>query len=289
MELDESYDYEKAKLLSLIPPIKRARGNRLYDYKGNRYIDCYRDGGHSILGHREGELNKVLKNMLSKGLVVELPSIYGARCKKALKKLFPGYSFLLTKNFEAAMRAIPQVVKIDGVVTVFDPLTERIVKKTNIVNTESSGRELKLLVWRPFTNENLYGEKDVLLPILPFSVSSSPFVVCFPFDVDTSATVEDGVVSPMLLAGFTRAIYDLIKAKYPEWVDKKFPVEFPLWRRHGPYMIYVGNKDRYESLFKMFVELGIIISPSVEEPSILPFELSDGEFKKLLRGFSLNF
>ncbi len=285
MELGEVYDYEKAKLLSLIPPIKRARGNRLYDYRGNRYLDCYRDGGHSILGHRAGELNKVLKNMLSKGLVVELPSIYSERCKKALRKLFPGYSFLLTRNFEAAMRALPNILSGKRRFVIFDPLTERVVAR---IDGEREEGETKLFIWRPFTDKVLYGKNDILLPILPFSLSNSPFVVCFPFEVDTSVTVEDGVASPMLLAGFTRAIYDLIKAEYPNWIEEKFPGSFPLWKRHGPYMIYTGRREDYESLFKGFVERGIIVSPSVEEPSIIPFELSDGEYKKLLRAFLMD-
>ncbi len=285
MELGETYNYEKAKLLSLIPPIKRARGNRLYDYKGNRYLDCYRDGGHSILGHREGELNKVLKNVLSKGLIVELPSIYGNRCRRALKELFPDYHFLIARNFEAAMRAVPAILGEKKKLVIFDPLTERVV---NRVNPEEE-KEVRLLVWRPFTGENLYGKNDILLPILPFSVSDSPFVVCFPFEIDISATVEDGVVSPMLLAGFTRAVYDLVRAEYPGWIDEKLPSSFPLWKRHGPYMVYIGKREVYETLFKRFIEMGIVISPAVDEPSILPFEVSDGEFKKLLKAFSVNY
>ena len=35
-----------------IPPIRRARGYRLYDHRGRRYLDLWQNGGHSLLGHR---------------------------------------------------------------------------------------------------------------------------------------------------------------------------------------------------------------------------------------------
>ncbi len=287
MSFGEIYDFKKAMLLSSIPPIKRARGFRLYDYRGNRYLDCYRDGGHSILGHREGELNKVLKNVISKGLVVELPSIYVNRCRNALRELFAGYHFLITGGLESAIRGISQLFRGSGTkrLVIFDPLLGRVLYKHSI---EGLQEDLRLLLWRPFTDKTLYSNKDVLIPILPFSVSDSPFVVCFPFEVDLSLTVEDGIVSPMLLAGFARAIYDLIKTPYPGWVEDRFPLEFPLWKRSGPYMIYRGDGDSYESVFINALDNGIVLPPSIGEPAILPFEISDGEYKKLLRFFSSN-
>ncbi len=59
----------QADLSFTIPPIRRARGYRLYDHRGRRYLDLWQNGGHSLLGHRGLHLLSLLKNLMSRGLL----------------------------------------------------------------------------------------------------------------------------------------------------------------------------------------------------------------------------
>ena len=75
-----------------LPPIKRCRDYHLYDYKGNRYLDLYLDGGRALMGHKPGKTMLPLKNSLEKGVWASYPSVYASRLDKILAKLFPGYA-----------------------------------------------------------------------------------------------------------------------------------------------------------------------------------------------------
>jgi len=59
---------------SLLPVIRRARGYRLYGQDGRRYLDLWQGGGRALLGHRPARVTTVLKNVISTGLVTDLPS-----------------------------------------------------------------------------------------------------------------------------------------------------------------------------------------------------------------------
>ena len=45
-----------------IPRIRRARGYRLYDHHGRRYLDLWQNGGRSLLGHRPARQTTLLKD-----------------------------------------------------------------------------------------------------------------------------------------------------------------------------------------------------------------------------------
>jgi len=72
-----------------MPLIRRARGYRLYDHRGRRYLDLWQNGGRSLLGHRPAGQTTLLKNLLSKGLAADLPSPYTGRLERALAALLP--------------------------------------------------------------------------------------------------------------------------------------------------------------------------------------------------------
>ena len=49
----------------------------------------------------------------------------------------------------------------------------------------------------------------------------------------------------------------------------------------GIYLTRDMDKEKYEALFRRFLEGGFLIPPSKAEPLILPFTMSDGEEAKL--------
>ena len=99
----------QSNLIHLLPPICRARGYRLYDQAGRRYVDLYQNGGSALLGHRAGKLTTELKNVISRGLIFNLPSMFQGRLVRELARLYPGFSsFEITGSFAQALIVVSQ-------------------------------------------------------------------------------------------------------------------------------------------------------------------------------------
>ncbi len=259
------------ELYNLIPPIKRARGYRIYDYKGRRYLDLYQNNGCSILGHRNHQIHKLMKNIISYGLVNDLPSIYNKRIKKVLAETFKQYkSFYIFNSMEQAKEMISEhTCKIINEIS--DPLL-------NNINEVS--------FYRPFLPENIYKElflkARILIPIFPFSIGGSPVIVCLKDISEKELAIP---VSPLILAGTLNSIYSLKKTNLPEW-QKEININNKYWIQKGIYIIPKVERELYEKIFLFFLNNGILISPEYNKPSILPCEASDGEIKKMVGIFN---
>lgn len=95
------------ELHSLVPPIRRARGYRLYTEDGRRLLDMDQQGGCAILGHRPEHLLNRVKDVLSVGLSAALPSKHDWRAAQRLRALLPGYPHVsLHPTFAAACAAL---------------------------------------------------------------------------------------------------------------------------------------------------------------------------------------
>jgi len=277
---------DRINLQKLIPEIRRARGYRLYSYDGRRYIDCYQNGGRAVLGHRAGKLTKTLKNVISKGLILDLPSVHARRLKKAVRGILPDFERVLI--FGNRERAIEALSLDDSEIE--DPAIER----RKEVKAGSRG---DAALWRPFLRGIDWSGFKILLPILPFSMADSPCVVCIRNGIDLKLSEdglpEDDVVSPVMLAGATRSIYDMPKYQIPPWAEKFFgntsgsknENSAAGWKRNGPYLTCLCEREAYEGIFRAFLENGVLISPYYPGPTILPAEVSDGELKKIVRLF----
>ena len=174
------------ELFDLIPPVKRARDFRLYDYRGNRYLDLYQNNGHAVLGHRPEGITKILKNTVSRGLIYDLPSVYTLRLKKTLGFFFTNYkSFALFNSHEEAKAEIEESLHLK-IGKISDPVTDKISS---------------ISYYRPFLPSNLEKElflaADILIPILPFSAAGAPYIVCFK---DVKNKPQERPLSPFSLA-----------------------------------------------------------------------------------------
>lgn len=241
--------------LALLPPVKRARGYRLYT-GDKRIVDLYLDGGRAALGHNAPGVLREMKNAAERSLFAPYPSCYTRRFEKALTLLFPGKSCVVYET----LAAVPAAIRKNAP------------------------------VWRPFMKT----DGAALLALLPHPLAPVALAVeprsafAAPEDGRTPELYgKDFRPSPVILALTTRAIYDVLHT--PERgavayrrVDEALAAG-GTWKREG---IYLSLKERaddaaWTAVFKRFLDAGFLIPPTQDDPLVLPGELSEGEEAKL--------
>ncbi len=278
---------EADNILRNLPPIVRSRDFHLYTASGRRFLDLFLNGGRAYYGHRPGRLSQKLKNVLSKGLLPELPSFYEGRVCRLARKVFPdSAAFRVFRSAEEGMRfcaaffGSPQPPAFP-----YDPAADPACYAGSDAGggpvppaAESGPSECfsGFAVLRPdFYPEHRAGR--VILPLLPLAAEFFPALFCFtaspPDDAPASA-----LVSPVLLAGLAEGLRLFYAGK-----DREAPnyPPLPFWRRRGRYIIASCGKNCYKKVFSVFLENGILINPRYPGPSILPEYYSDGEWKLL--------
>ncbi|MEW5816200.1 MAG: hypothetical protein AB1798_12495 [Spirochaetota bacterium] len=259
---------EGYSLLREVPAIRRARDYHLYDLKGKRYLDLYQNNGRAILGHRPRQLSHVIKNTLAKGLLAEYPSVLERQFLKALAGLLPGYKdFRLYLTMERAMAAVSALLQTDASEILSDPALE-------------AASESDFSLWRPYLEvpeEKRKSQPKVILPILPVPSASVPVVIGVRDNVHSGLPPSD-LVSPVLLAGLKRAVFDLMASPYRS-NDTNF--DGPIWKRRGVYLTARCDLAEYSRVFRAFLSAGFLISPCFPGPSIIPGEYTPGEIKAL--------
>ncbi len=264
-------------LLPLIPILKRARGYRLYDLAGKRYLDLYQNGGRALLGHRPQGLTAVVKEVVSKGVLTDLPSVYGERLEKALKRLFPGYAAV--RFFSSRERALELAsLHLGGKLEeeeIHDPVLP-------------GGAKKEAAYWRPLLSDSPEEpEAEVLFPILPFSMGGVPEAVCFKHN-PARGLPESDIISPVILAGVLRSLACLNKYHFPPWFRQDLLKSSDGWIQRGIYLRPNFSAGLYKICFFNFLKEGFLLSPGYPGPSILPAEASPGEIKKMIKLFKQN-
>ena len=253
-----------------LPVINRARGFYLYDDTGRRYLDFFQDDGRAVLGHRPAGLSTHLKNVLSKGLLAESRSKYPYRLKKALGKLFPEHPYVRIYQHWLQLEA---VLRQAGAVPANTPIPD-------ILTAGDAARET-VLVWRPFLEDE--GRlPEILAPLLPFPGGFAPAVLCFREKPGTSFPRDD-ICSPLLLAGLTRIVYDLLREIGQRARDSWMQFAKPGWLRRGPYLLPQTGEAEYCTIVQAGLQQGILLNPSRSGPSIIPPQYSPGELDSFLR------
>ncbi|MBN1412543.1 MAG: hypothetical protein JW969_16970 [Spirochaetales bacterium] len=260
-------------LLSDLLPIKRARGYRLYDVKGNRYLDFYQNGGRGFLGHGASHLTRVLKNELSKGLLFDMPSLFEHRLIKALSQFLPDYTcFRIFSSMDNACRFMSTIL-------------DQEIKASDIGDPALNSGNFKgpVAYFRPFAEKNTENT-DFIIPVIPFSVMSAPVVVGWQKEYNDK-NQEKEVLSPVFLAGAARSIHDMMRISLPEWYKNDL-INNRNWVQNGIYVRACFESSLYPSVFREFLNHGFLLSPRYPGPSVLPFRLSDGELKKMTKLFA---
>ncbi|HOV37656.1 MAG TPA: hypothetical protein PLG79_02955 [Spirochaetales bacterium] len=254
-----------SELWALVPEIYRARDARLYDRKGRRYLDLWRNGGRALLGHRPDQIYRELKNVLQKGLVAEYPSLYAHRLEKALRALIPGdWEVRVFQNLQRARAEIKE------------RLEEPFFSYSNPHSPPVSA-----LYYRPFIQADYY-RSPVVLPVLPFPGAFAPQPVLIQkgcreetFSSEFLEVSSRDPVSPFLMAALTRTVWFLIKIQKERfsWEDWNLIG----WKRIACYGIPIFKLEEYPRVFCEFLSAGILIPPDPEDPLVLPMEWSPGE------------
>ena len=275
-------------MMNKIPEINRARGYFLYTADGKRYLDMALDGGRLIMGHRQKGYGQALKNAIDKGILPGFPSPYAHRLKQAVRALFgAGCHVYLFKSEEHAKAVLtgqgleytlwrPLAFNTDtasSVANACDPIN---YKPSDNMDTQKSSATLK-------SGSPAFSEQPII-PVLPVPADFAPGVVVSKSELDFA----DEPVSPVILAGAIRAVYNLkaflSEVDYSSW-EKVGIAEAckGKWRVELPYLYPLCSKDKYPAEWDAFFEAGVILSCDYDTPSILPPELSDGSMKKVIK------
>ncbi|HUX21646.1 MAG TPA: hypothetical protein VMW69_10445 [Spirochaetia bacterium] len=272
--MDREPSRAEDSLAGLLPPIRRARGFHLYDHHGKRYLDLHLSGGRSLLGHRPEKVLLELKNLASRGLLGDLPSVYEARLHKALLALIPDHPVVRVFANEERL-----IAALRGVLPGMPPAVDDPILRLGEGWGDPDSATLRR--WRPLApvTDGISGV-SVLVPVLPFPASFAPSVACFR-NLPEDAAPKSDPVSPALLGALTKALYELrsLEGRYHE--ERGAPFDAPWWQRIGPYLVAKCEKGEYSELFRRLLEKGIYINPEFPGPSIVPLEYSEGETRPL--------
>ena len=262
-----------------LPSFRRARGFRLYDTRGRRYLDLCRDG--SLLGHRPPGALTVMKAVLSQGLTSAVPTPWEGRLAARLARLFPAFPHVrLFASRERAVRAAASWLGLDGL----DPVDPALR-----VPGSAGPARVTAAFWRPFLPEP--SGAGVLLPLLPLTVGGSPSPVCFPASGDVPGTVSElpagDTIPGFICAGALKA---LAAAALPGAGEELEPANARLsaalegggkWARVGPYIRALFAPTEYARAHAEFLRAGVLLCPAYPGPSVLPGECSPGEARLL--------
>lgn len=254
-----------------LPRIVRARGYRLYDERGTRYVDFYQNGGRALLGHRPPGASQALKSTLDRGLVAEYPTVWSGRLEKLLKSRFRGLAEarLYPSEREAERAAGCRLVDIT-----FDEGRRR---------CEAGGG---LPLWRPGALSRdeecllLAGEWGRLfVPLLPFPGSFAPAAVCrLPEGPELPPAAP---VSPVLEAVLVKCAAALQKWEENADSSRWEYFDVPGLERRGPYMRLSPDGREYRSLRTRLLERGVLLPPAASIPAVIPGEYTAGEVEPL--------
>jgi hypothetical protein len=248
-----------AERLRMLPPIRRARAYRLYT-SALRLVDLWLDGGRALIGHTPSGITREIKNTAERGLFAGYPGYMERRALKALGRLFPGKQFRIYNEHT------------------FRPFADTVPR------------------WRPFDAVNAAecggddaGGAPYFTPVLPHPLCP-PVLVINADSVHAAQFPDSDVLSPVRLTALSMSCTALPAAKsraavcYPK-VERALEHSC-IWQRSGSIYLRLSEKMdevRYTALFKRFLLDGFLLPVPMDDPLILPGEMSDGESAKLSR------
>jgi len=246
-------------LLNLLPPLRRARGDRFYGADDKHWVDLWKQDGIWLLGRRPEGAAKEWKNQVDKGLAGWAPSHWPRRLEPLVKQLLP--STVAVRVFRNADR-------------VFNFLGED---------------RARVAVWRPWDDQILPPDQEaigVLWPVLPTGPGQA---VALAFSSTwAEALPEHDVTSPADAAGLVHAAAQVIRfsadpraAAARQAAGSAFDKHLGstnLFHRKGIWFETTVGAARYQSLFRAMLAAGFVLNPDPQAPGIIPLDLSAGEW-----------
>ena len=304
--------------------VKRARGIYLYTEKSVRLTDCFLDGGRAILGHGGGKAKTAFKDCFERGANGFYDSGLLPAFEKAVKQLLPsnfttirlytektaapleGISYSLESSREKADAALKQ--------TSFSLESSREKADAALEQTrfslESAREKAEPVLWRPWLEisgksteqptgypkiqilHNVDGDFPAIVKIVPpFPYATELCVYAF----STACGEEmlqnlpkNDIVPAPLLAAFTRGFYDL-KIALGTYTENDFKANSkvfePFFIRNQCYLFPKIPEEKYKDFVLKCLDIGIVISPDYNVPSIMPWKANPGDLKKISKVF----
>ena len=286
--------------------VKRARGIYLYTEKSVRLTDCFLDGGRAILGHGGGKAKTAFKDCFERGANGFYDSGLLPAFEKAVKQLLP--SNFTTIRLYTEKTAAP----LEGISYSLECSREKAdaaLEQTSL-SLESAREKAEPVLWRPWLEisgksteqptgypkiqivHNVEGDFPAIVKIVPpFPYATELCVYAF----STACGEEmlqnlpkNDIVPAPLLAAFTRGFYDL-KIALGTYTENDFKANSkvfePFFIRNQCYLFPKIPEEKYKDFVLKCLDIGIVISPDYNVPSIIPWRANPGDLKKISKVF----
>lgn len=276
---------DAVRLLALVPPVRRARGARLYTQNGRRILDLWADGGRTVLGRRKGGADLAASEQIDRGLASGFDSAWKARLEKTLRQWLPGFEEF---EFHASeTEALLTIGEKDG------GFREALRDGNSPMETLRllASRTRRFMPLEVFGNGRLPGNAEAeaadeaVIVILPL-----PEAFSFGVIARKRATGAEGgtrvhpAIPAMKLAAATRALHDVLAFikdfDCSKW-EKTDSCIGGLFTRQGPWLMPVHERSEHRAVFEDCLARGVLISPEYGMPSCLPVEFEHGELAAL--------
>ena len=238
-------------------PVTRARGCFLYTKKGERLTDLYLENGRAVLGWDGKNAFTFFKNMLNKGLTGGFICQEHSRINKAV-------SLLLNSEREVFYFPTKAVALKEGLSV--SPQGTSVYRPWNPGNTDWTGTDCVIIV-----------------PPLPWC--DNLYMLAVKKEITGNGSCLSSISVPFAQeAAITRAVYNLIKEAGERSEKDWFIYDTVLtkyWTRKGPYLFPKISENKYDDFVRHCLKCGIVINPSYNEPSQIPFGADTGVFTKL--------
>ena len=286
--------------------VKRARGIYLYTEKSVRLTDCFLDGGRSILGHGGGKAKTAFKDCFERGANGFYDSGLFPAFEKAVKQLLP-------RNFTTIrLYTEKTAAPLEGISYSLESAREKagaVLEQTSCV-LESSQKKTEPVLWRPWLEisgksteqptgypkiqivHNVDGDFPAIVKIVPpFPYATELCVYAFSTACGEKMLQnlpKNDIVPAPLLAAFTRGFYDL-KIALGTYTENDFKANSkvfePFFIRNQCYLFPKIPEEKYKDFVLKCLDIGIVISPDYNVPSIMPWKANPGDLKKISKVF----
>ena len=304
--------------------VKRARGIYLYTEKSVRLTDCFLDGGRAILGHGGGKAKTAFKDCFERGANGFYDSGLLSAFEKAVKQLLPRNFTTIRLYTEKTAAPLEEISfslessreKADAALEQISYSLESSREKAGAAleqtsfSLESSQKKAEPVLWRPWLEisgksteqptgypkiqivHNVDGDFPAIVKIVPpFPYATELCVYAF----STACGEEmlqnlpkNDIVPAPLLAAFTRGFYDL-KIALGTYTENDFKANSkvfePFFIRNQCYLFPKIPEEKYKDFVLKCLDIGIVISPDYNVPSIMPWKANPGDLKKISKVF----
>ena len=233
-------------LLNLLPPLRRARGDRLYGPDQRHWVDLWKQDGAWLLGRRPEGAAKEWKNQVDKGLAGWAPSLWPRRLEPLVRQLL---------GLVVAVRVF------------------RNVDRAPVVPP-----------WRPWDDEPApTGAVRLVLPTGPGQAVAVAFLADWTGTVPEHEVTSPAEAAALVHAAaqVVRFTADPAAREARRLAARAFDRHLGpsgLFVRRGIWFTAASTQD-YARLFQAHLEAGFLLNPDPALPGVIPTELSDGEWQ----------